>query len=236
MVEDEDSKARRNFMAVSTVIVLAWWLQAPLDKISERLLGSSVGPGFEWRAWFAAIVALVYFALRFRFSTEHIGAATELATTSVNTSTRLLLQWLHWETAALVRWGWAPSVCGDAIEAVVSQDRASADGETFIFKTIVISDLTLGRKDGTGQIIPLSAADLSCTARFVIHRVGLQDSGVWLNSAARFELSKSQHRLLRLWSWAWMMLYSKVSIAFFVPWLVGCIALCICVVRLVRTF
>ncbi|WP_287814512.1 hypothetical protein [Achromobacter sp.] len=65
-LEDVADKARRNLMAVSSGIVAVWALKIPLDG---RLVGAVDLNAVEpWRAWAAALVVLVYFALRHHFS------------------------------------------------------------------------------------------------------------------------------------------------------------------------
>lgn len=62
-MDDAPEKVRRNLMAVSTAIILLWFLQAPLQgKVFWIVDLSNVE---SWRPWSAALAVLVYFALRF---------------------------------------------------------------------------------------------------------------------------------------------------------------------------
>ncbi|AVQ81665.1 hypothetical protein [Variovorax sp. PMC12] len=103
-MEDEDSKVRRNLVVASVVVLLAWWLGIPFDKVSDRFLGYAPAvKTFEWRVWFAAALALVYFALRFRFSEEHKKAVLVYATDRKDLSSALLRWWVKWEVSMFVR-------------------------------------------------------------------------------------------------------------------------------------
>jgi hypothetical protein len=105
-VDDEDSKARRNLMIASTVVILAWWLAIPFDQMSTKFLGFAPQvKTFEWRVWFAAVVGLIYFALRFWFSEANKKAIAEYASDKVVCSSRALRRWLRFETALFVRFG-----------------------------------------------------------------------------------------------------------------------------------
>lgn len=62
-MDDAPDKVRRNLMAVSTAIILLWFLRAPLQgKIFWVLDLSNVE---SWRPWAAALAILAYCALRF---------------------------------------------------------------------------------------------------------------------------------------------------------------------------
>lgn len=238
MVEDEESKARRNVMAVSTLIVLAWWLQAPLDKISEKLLGMpSVGPAFEWRAWFAAVAALAYFGLRFRFSAEHSKAVDELKTEFRSTLLRLLRRWLQWEMTWFARWGWTPPVLGDGFATVVQPYRTMADGTPLRIVDIYVTEVRLGVQSSSGEYVePTDGAVLGNVLLHVRRTTAGGHSDEFRVAGVGFELNPLQRRLLKGWTAAAMFLYSKASTAVFVPWALSCAAAVICLIRLVRAW
>lgn len=170
-MEDEDSKIRRNFLAVSALIVLAWWLQAPLDRISEKLLGvSSVGPNFEWRAWAAATAVLVYFGLRFRFSKEHSAASNDMLSEATKVKRALLLRWLNWEVMGFVKWHWTPPVFGSSFSAVVGESGPHVQLRRSPIVRIKVSELQLGRQTGTGVMIMPEAGELFGSVRLEIDR------------------------------------------------------------------
>jgi hypothetical protein len=66
-VEDTDDKVRRNFVAISTVVLMSAWLQLKIDDLLERVLGTKAGdPIDSQKAWAAVVVLLLYTMLRFR--------------------------------------------------------------------------------------------------------------------------------------------------------------------------
>lgn len=103
-MDDEDSKVRRNLVLACTLVVLAWWLGIPFDKVSDRFLGfAPSAKTFEWRVWFAAALALIYFALRFRFSEDHQKAVLAYAADRKSCSSAILRWWIRRETTMFVR-------------------------------------------------------------------------------------------------------------------------------------
>ena len=105
-MDDEDSKVRRNLVVACTVVLLAWWLGIPFDKVSDRFLGfAPTAKTFEWRVWFAAAVALLYFAWRFRFSDDHKEAVKAYAKDRQDRSVAMLTWWARREIAMFVRVG-----------------------------------------------------------------------------------------------------------------------------------
>lgn len=71
-IEDEDSKVRRNLVAASVIVLLAWWFDVPVPAVMNKFFGiqASAEVPITWRVWLAALVALAYVILRFRFSNE----------------------------------------------------------------------------------------------------------------------------------------------------------------------
>lgn len=148
-------------MAVSTIIVLAWWLQAPLDKVSEKLLGMpSVGIGIEWRAWFAALIAVLYFALRFRFSERQQDAVKELHAESSRLRDRLLIRWLRWEVTAWDRWRLSGPVIGQALDATVKSVIEMNGGDVV---KVSPGEVSPGRTDDTGSRVSNSRIANACS-------------------------------------------------------------------------
>lgn len=229
-MEDEDSKIRRNFLAASVLVVLAWWLQAPLDKISEKLLGMpSVGAAFEWRAWLAATVALLYFALRFRFSKEHAEAWGDLRKEASTVQQRLLLRWLQWETSWFVRWGWTPPVFGDGFVTIAKGGLPNVEVERSPITSIEVPHLMFGKQDLAGQWIAPKDGQIFGSARVRVERVNGNTSEGIIHDGIGFELNAPQRRIFKAWAYAWLAVYSKASTSLLVPWLLGTAALAICV-------
>jgi hypothetical protein len=72
---DDDDKVRRNLVVASSIVLLAAWLGMPLATLAERMLGVSAGSPATFtlspsRFWSAALFMLVYFIVRYRFSSE----------------------------------------------------------------------------------------------------------------------------------------------------------------------
>ena len=233
-MEDEDSKIRRNLMAVSTLIVLAWWLQAPLDKISEKLLGlTDVAPNFQWRAWLAALLALAYFCLRFRFSTEHGDDRRLLGVERIAVQIRLIERWLSWETSWYARWGTTPPVLGDGFSAVAGPYKDAVRKIT----GITVANVSIGRQDEMGQVLPPPPNQVFGMASFVVKRLhhtgGMEQTT--LNSIG-FDLSGFQRRVLAVWSGLWLLIYSRASTSLFVPWSLAAAAAVVCAVQQFKTW
>ncbi|MDQ0042805.1 hypothetical protein [Variovorax boronicumulans] len=228
-MEDEESKIRRNFLAMSVLIVLAWWLQAPLDKMTEKLLGmNSVGPDFEWRAWAAATAALCYFALRFRFSKEHDTAMNDMRAEAAKVRQSRLLRWLNWEAACFVRWGWTPPVFGSSFATVVGASRPElVTGRLPIFR-IKVSELQLGRQTETGSMVMPEAGELFGSVRLTIDRHQGSASESRTIDAIGIDLTRAQRVVLNGWTYGWLALYSKASTSLLVPWIAGLLALAVC--------
>lgn len=72
---DDDDKVRRNLVVASSIILLAAWLGMPLAAVAERMLGISAGSPATFslspnRFWSATLFVILYFFLRYRFSSE----------------------------------------------------------------------------------------------------------------------------------------------------------------------
>jgi hypothetical protein len=228
-MEDEDSKIRRNFLAVSALIVLAWWLQAPLDRISEKLLGvSSVGPNFEWRAWAAATAVLVYFGLRFRFSKEHSAASNDMLSEATKVKRALLLRWLNWEVMGFVKWHWTPPVFGSSFSAVVGESGPHVQLPRSPIVRIKVSELQLGRQTGTGVMIMPEAGELFGSVRLEIDRRQDKATEIRTVDGIGIDLSAGQRAILNAWTYCWLALYSNASTGLMVPWIFGAMALIVC--------
>lgn len=67
--DDTDDKIRRNLFSSSALVLLGSWLQLEPMSVLKKLLGEEVGAQVHaWRLWLAIIALLVYFGLRYRFS------------------------------------------------------------------------------------------------------------------------------------------------------------------------
>lgn len=75
-MDDDDSKVRRNLAVTAGLVILAAWLEVPLDQLLEKISGlhsdktvggSGISP---LRIWCAVLAILTYLALRYRFAQE----------------------------------------------------------------------------------------------------------------------------------------------------------------------
>ena len=71
--DDVEEKARRNFIAISAAIVLAWWLRLEVPFLAN-FIGLASDEQSRFRVWVAAIPILLYFGLRYHFSTQRAEA------------------------------------------------------------------------------------------------------------------------------------------------------------------
>jgi hypothetical protein len=75
-MDDDDSRIRRNLVVAGGLVILAAWLDIPLDQLLEKIAGlvpdkTPGAPGIDpLRVWFAVLAVLTYLALRYRFALE----------------------------------------------------------------------------------------------------------------------------------------------------------------------
>lgn len=233
-MEDEVSKIRRNLVAVSAAIMLAWWLQAPLDKISEKVLGTTVGSNFEWRAWFAATIVLLYFALRFRFSKEHTEAIAEMENEAGAVGRRLLLRWMNWETTWYVRWGYLPRAFRESFPIIIGASPDDAARNRRITR-VDVANMVIGQRDSVGQVLPPSKGQVLGTVDIDVYRIAANRSEHRGLAQIGFDLSRMQRWSLRVWTYLWLGVYSRASTWLMVPWTLTACALAVCIWKQVRT-
>jgi len=83
MIEDEDSKVRRNLVVFSTMILVVTFLQVqPVKLIQEALKLQDLGIP-PWKTWVMVALTLAYLRYRFNTSTAwkpgDVGAGAEAA-------------------------------------------------------------------------------------------------------------------------------------------------------------
>lgn len=93
--EDSDEKIRRNLIASSGAVLLAMWLDVDPSGLLTRLLGAeAMRDASAWRIWTVVSFVLLYFGLRYRFSSamsEAIqGIQTEKSALTFELKSRLL--------------------------------------------------------------------------------------------------------------------------------------------------
>lgn len=221
-MDDEDSKIRRNLIAVSVLMILVWWLGAPLDKVSEKFFGVPPnGPAFEWRVWLAAMLALGYFSVRYRFCKEHQDSIEGLRTDWDAIEAQTMTKWISVELWLYSRFGIFPRTLGVFFPKVV--DRATK-GPTYgvgtnseQFDTVLsikVRSVMVGlynagrykRKTGNYQV--------NLTVR------SLRPDGVKLENedSVSIELGPGRNWVRRCASSVWLFWYSKTGAGLLVPW------------------
>ena len=70
MIEDEDTKIRRNLVVVSAVIVVSAWLEIPFSSLLSKFLDSEAAPPEVYKFWTVGFAMMIYFGLRYTFSKE----------------------------------------------------------------------------------------------------------------------------------------------------------------------
>lgn len=68
ILEDEDTKIRRNLVMVSSAILVSAWLHIPLLGVWDKLF--QVSKPDDWKVWVVEFALLIYLGLRYRFSDE----------------------------------------------------------------------------------------------------------------------------------------------------------------------
>ncbi|WP_431106639.1 hypothetical protein [Variovorax paradoxus] len=221
-MDDEDSKIRRNLIAVSSVILVLAWLKVPLDLVGERLLGVASKEGFNLsakRVRAAALVLLVYLTLRFRFSNEQQEGMKTLRAEYVGAERRTLKRWLALELACFTRFGWKMPVLGDPRERISVARRKQNSVEAVVpFVEISLNDAILGTRDPAGQFIP-STRKVTAHIKYFA-RIEGGDAPMPL-VPFEFELSWLQRLSLSSVSILWLTIYSKASTFFMTPWVLS---------------
>lgn len=225
MVEDEDSKIRRNLIALCSVIVVLAWLRVPLDLVGERLLGVSTKSGFSLsakRVWLAAFVLLAYFALRYRFCDEHQEGMKTIRTEYAVVERRILKRWLTWELACFSRFGWKTPLLGNPVEAIMDVRHARvADQSSSRYVRISLNDAALGGYSKAGIYVPSTRrgqAHLNYFARIDGADVPMPQEKV------EFELTTFKRLMLSCATAVWLSGYSKASTSLLTPWALAVIA------------
>ncbi|QOF76078.1 hypothetical protein [Variovorax sp. 38R] len=238
-MDDEDSKIRRNLVAACMLILLAGWLRAPLDVLSEQLLKlKPVGPDFAWRVWIAAGAALVYFALRFRFSSENLDALHPLEVEYFTVEKRIVASYLARRMAKFVRVGAARPLDTGALSMFVEAQRRGIEqtqggnGNAKLQRITVAQTGRAARQGGqAGERASLKFVEADLTIWFSSNG-GLATNVVTLG----FELPAWVVARIKLNTLAWMLMYSKASTQILLPWILSACAFLLVVYKVYRTW
>ena len=240
-MDDEDSKIRRNLVVTSAVILLAVWLRAPLDGMAEALFKVKPDPQtFRWRVWLAALLVLVYFGLRFRFSKQNLDAIKPLRTEYLRVERTVLRLWLSRKMKQFVRTGSAGLLKVDGLATLVEAQRrgieqAQAQGESQgEFKLAHIR--VAAAKRASSKYPPLPAPDLTYAEADL--KFSFSSKNGLAGSQATVGLGLHQLSILRIRfnAFCWVILYSKGSTDVVLPWLLAAVALLAALYKVVRTW
>ncbi|MDR6453909.1 hypothetical protein [Variovorax paradoxus] len=238
-MDDEDSRARRNFLVASTLVILAWWLGVPFDQMSTKFLGfAPQGKTFEWRVWFAAATALIYFALRFWFSEASKKAIADYASDKVACSSRALRRWIRFETAMFVRFGenTPMPVMGTAFRtiahAAVKKIQVAHDntGHPARIVRIIVSGatFTLPNADSTTYPQPVWKSGVAFV-QFVVRTPHGDDPSLDGAQPLGFELAFLGRTIAWFVSTLETTLFSKSGTGLLLPWWLGVAAMAVAV-------
>ncbi|MNK85099.1 hypothetical protein D3C87_1049680 [compost metagenome] len=217
-MDDEDSKIRRNLIALASVILLLAWLKVPLDLVGERLLGVASKGGFTIsakRVWSAALILLVYFSLRYRFSNEHQEGMKTLIAEYPDIERRTLKRWLVCELAIFTRWGWHMPLLGELSSKIDAglQRRSSAQVAVPLVR-MSLTDASLGRLI-RGRFEPSRRLGTASLQYFV--RIDGGDAPM-PQVAVDIELSRVGRAFLSGFAGLRLCFYSKASTLLMTPW------------------
>lgn len=137
--DDDDTKARRNLLAFSAVILLLAWLRLPLVDIADKVGGATAAArlGKEpARLWTATAAILLYLAVRFHF----FGGGRE----AFKKLTEKYNNLVHWDLDARMKaqsntpdgtwWLSLPSVIDRAREKLAAYPYSGQPGVVFRFQ------------------------------------------------------------------------------------------------------
>ena len=121
MVDDEDSKVRRNLVMACSVVWLLSWLEIPEGAISAQLFGYDSIRISEHKTLWAGAVLLIYLILRFRFSDEAIKSHDFLKQQQKLKAESIIKRYVRLQLFMFTRFGYqsrifAPRILGYTLE------------------------------------------------------------------------------------------------------------------------
>lgn len=67
-MDDANDKIRRNLLAISVLVIVLWWIDVKELELLKRALGDVGKDVALWKVRLGALILLIYFLLRYRFS------------------------------------------------------------------------------------------------------------------------------------------------------------------------
>ncbi|MCR6480686.1 hypothetical protein NU688_31345 [Variovorax sp. ZS18.2.2] len=238
-MDDEDSKIRRNLMLAGSLVLLFAWLQIPEGALLKRIFGEvdptvSISPV---RVWIAITAALVYLALRFRFSKDHEEGQKELTFNRGVIETRFVKLWLCVEVWWFKRLRTATPLFGAFLREWENTANIRSTTQKVappvVIKHVQVVEVHSGYKDGAGQWV--DSKDGTWSVRVQLEFWSDNGSeGVSGVQEHNFFLTKSQRFLVRVAQLCWLIVYSRSSTLLIFPWAITVLALVACSFKLFR--
>lgn len=119
MFEDEESKIRRNLLAVSAAILLFAWLNVPTGTVAKRIFGDTenwvLSPA---RFWPPVLALLFYLAARFQYCDEFSKAIARFREELFNAQHDVRTRFFHLTLERFARTGTDSSVFANCLSAM----------------------------------------------------------------------------------------------------------------------
>jgi len=231
MGEDENSKVRRNLVALSFAVIVGWITDVSVTKLP--IFGLSISTEHPGRVWFALLLALVYMNQRYHFADDTMSAWSQLGEKYTDAlkaaATRLLSKEIQRVTVKKRSSSVLPVLnAGTLLEQAKNTPAViNFSGECSIIGPVEAlkkpRDVIYLLKQGHIAIIDASYMTKSSSVRSV-------QRGTTTNV---YELSTFRHAALVVMTTVKFLIHSKPSIELLVPYLLGAIALVISVAHLV---
>jgi len=239
-MEDEDSKIRRNLVAASMLILLAVWLRAPLEGLSEQIFKfKPAGPGFAWRVWVAAGAALVYFALRYRFSQDNSDAINQLLSEVREVEKRVMRRWVASQLAQWVRKGSCSSLEPSGLSEIAKArikalDKEQGGDSGAVLSRMPVQDVARMHAPKAVPVGKIPLGFIKVTAYMVFEtKQGRQFPDI---PDLGFELSRFAKLRIRCSTIGWVLIYSRGSTAVLLPWVLAILAMAAVIYKIIRTW
>lgn len=229
-MEDEDSKVRRNLLAVSTLVLLVAWLDTPLSKVGGKFLGiENLDAQFEWRVWAAAGALIIYFALRHRFSPENTTAFNAMKKEMAGAARRVLTLWMIMEVRLFKLF--RLTLFLPKASLVAADDSALASGTKHGLDGPKVARI---RVDGANFLINDKGPN-NVSLSTLFHLVDGGSKNTVVPEQLQAPLAHYHVLFLRFWAFLWLAMYSKASTSFLWPWSLAAAAAAVVTFKLVTT-
>ncbi|MNY02543.1 hypothetical protein D3C86_1351160 [compost metagenome] len=221
LIEDEDSKIRRNLIVVSVVIVLLWWLKVPLGEAAGKLLNVTLDKKVtESRLWRVGLIGLLYFAMRFKFSQEHIDDFTKMKEEFLNYRDGVLL----WVLRQNVAWTQGAKALGTFHERIASRHGYTRKEVAANLKVhaIKVHNAMFGFVNASKERVRPEGGQVRAELEWAV--TSAKGTNRWLEPDLNFYPPKRFLAAIWLISAAKLTIYSRTCTSFLVPWGLAAVA------------